>query len=436
MVDRKTVAVAVVAVVVVGAGIAGFFLLGETTGEDVGEQMEERFAEIEDYEGTMTANSVRVAQQPEPMTEQEMERQARIAAEEGPMSYEEALESIRESQPEGGTVVVYNQTNTAQVRYMAPDKLRYDYEEDPGAIVSNTGAVTLERDRAYFHRADGPPTEQDRSVVSVTTIGIPLDDYVPTITEDYEIEIDENETDGETYVLNLTAKEDANVNLEIDLLWVDREEMVPVRAYRRAEQRDEFGAPTGDYTEQTIEYDYEYNVGVDESAFEVNVVEVDRPEPAETNESGTAEYEPVVGEENTTAFEERTIERFDNIEDAEEAAGFEISEPTYMPSEDFELSRVTVRTEDGVSAIDPTYRNESTRFLMRYSEDFRTFASDIPEDAPATTEEVEVGDTTGELLTLPGLSILTVECGNQTAEATSPDVPSDELIQVVESVDC
>jgi len=441
MENGKILAIVIAAVVVLGVGVAGFFLLGEPTAEEIGQQMEQRFAEIDDYQGTMTANSVRVADRPEPMTQDEMERQARIAAEEGPMTFEQALENIQQNQPEGGTVVVYDRTNTAEVQYLSPDRHRYDYDEDPNGIVSNTGAVTLDGDKAYFHRPDRPPTEQDRSLVSVTTVGIPFDEYVPTITEDYEIEINETLTDEETYVLNLTAKEDTNVDLELDRLRVDRDDMLPVSAYRRAEQTDEFGSPTGDYTEQRIEYDYEYNVGVDEEAFNVDVVEVDRPEPAETNESDYPEYEPVVEDNDTAfeqrAFEERTVERYDSIEEAEEEAGFEVSEPSNMPEGQFEIARITVRTHDNISAIDTTYQGNESAFMVRYGEEgFPTFASDVPESAPATVEEVEIGERTGELLTIDAMSIVTVGCADLTLEASSPVVSEDELLRVVESVGC
>lgn len=435
MENSKLLLAAVLAVAVVGAAVAGFFLLGETTGEDIAEQVEDSYAEIDDYEGVMVANSVRMAEGRTPMSEDEMERQARIASEEGPMSYEEALENIRENQPDGGMSEVFDITNTAEVRFTKPDRYRYDFEEDPRAVVRNTHAVVTEGDRAIFHRVDDTPTERDLSQASVTTVGFRFSDYLPTLSDDYEVSINESMTDGGVYVLDLSVRDDADVDLPLDRLHVDRDSMLPVKAYRLAEQTDEFGAPTGDFTEQTVEYDYEYDVGVDDSAFDVDVVEVDRPEP-EPSEPQEPEAE-TVAEDDQAAFDERTIDRYDSIEDAEERAGFEISEPEYLP-EGHGLLSVAVRTEDDDVAIDPAYQNETSGFLMRYADGFDTFASDIPPQAPFSVEEVEIGDRTGELRQSDDIpvTIVTVDCGDLTVEASSPEVSGDELVQVAESVDC
>ncbi len=428
-------AVALAAIALTAAAGAGYYFLAPPSAEDVGQEMGDRYLEVEDYEGMMEVNAVMTAQEREPPSEEEMQRQAEIAAEEGPLTYEEALENIREQAPEGGEEEAFNRTTVAEVRYLAPDRYRYDYLE--GDV--DAAAVTVDGEELYFHREGSEPEARDPAVVGFSTLGIPLSDWLPTFTDDYHVEFNESLTDEDRYVLDVEVRDDADVELDLDRVHVDRDDLVPTKVYRRSEQRDSFGAPTGDVLEQRVWYDFDYDVDVSGEAFDVDVVVVEAPEPVRGDE---AEEEDAASDTEGEEDVDRGFSIVDDYEAAEEIAGFEVSPPEYLP-DDYELVQVMVRTENGVSSIDPTYstgeEDSAQRFAMRFTVEFERFADDVPDDAPmVSVEEVEVGDRTAELRRTDGMPVLvmSMDCGELSVEVSSANIDEEEMKSVLASVDC
>jgi outer membrane lipoprotein-sorting protein len=440
--DTKKTVAGVVLIVLVVAAVGFFLFMGEPTGTDIGERMEESYASVEDYEGEMTVGVRRTTEREQVVNETAVRRQAEaLAAENGSLTVEEAEERIRDSLPESGEVVTFNHTTVAEVSFAKPDRYRYDYVRQPpdpsvGAVTTNGTVATVYR--RGFGGDERPLGQGDEPLV-----GIRLGDYVPTITEDYEIEINETATNETVYVLDLTPV--ADFDGALDRVYVSRENALPVRVERTEES-------VSSTTRTVVGYDYEYDVGVDGSVFDIDAEEVDYPEVENDTEENLTRVQRIrqnvserIQEEGIGGYENVTREEydFDNVSAGEDWLGRDV--PTVEEGfSGYSVASVRGTTIDGNASLTVTYRNSSNVFNVHYTaERDSRFASwpDEDENEIFEQEEVTVGDRTGELHYYElesgyGRSVVSYDCDGLLVEVYTSNLPNDALVSAANAVGC
>jgi outer membrane lipoprotein-sorting protein len=438
--DTKRLVALVVLVVLVGAAVAFFLFFGEPTATDIGESMEESYAEVEDYEGEMTVTVTQTRERSQVVNDTAISQQAQaLAAENGSLTVEEAEQRIRDSLPEEGPVEILNHTTVAEVTFAKPDSYRYEYVQQPPG--GGIGAVTTEGSVATVYRRGYEPEERQLGSGDELLVGLRMGDYVPTVTEDYEIEL--NRTTEEAHVLDLTPVTEFEGAL--DRVYVDRDTNLPVRVERVDE--------SADGTETTVvEYDYEYGVGVDESVFEVEADEVDYPEDegpvvnaseapaqqARRNISQRAREQGLWEVENVT----RESYDFETLEEGEDWLNRSVPRAD-MPS--YEVASVRGNTVNNNSSLTVTYRNDTAVFNVYVTAERESRFADWPgeENDIFTVEERQVAGQTAELHYYRiesgyGRSVVKYDCDGLRVEVyTDTDSLSHEgVVTVAENVGC
>lgn len=392
--DTKRLVAVVVLIALVGAAVAFFLFFGEPTATDIGERMEESYADIGDYEGEMTVTVTRTSERSRVVNDTAISRQAQaLAAENGSLTVEEAEQRIRDSLPDEGPVEVLNHTTVADVTFAKPDRYRYEYAQQPPG--GGIGAVTTDGTVATVYRRGYEPEQRQLGPGDELLVGLRMGDYVPTVTEDYEIEI--NRTTEETYVLDLTPVTDFEGAL--DRVYVDRGTNLPVRVERLEESTD--GTET-----TVVEYDYEYDVGVEESVFDVNPERVEYPEDegpvvnasqapaqrARRNISQRAREQGLWEVENVT----RESYDFETIEEGEDWLNRSVPRADMSG---YEVASVRGNTVNDNSSLTVTYRNDTAVFSVYATAERESRFADWPgeENDIFTVEQREVAGRTAEL---------------------------------------
>jgi outer membrane lipoprotein-sorting protein len=441
--DTKRAVAGVALVALVGAAIAFFLFFGGPTATDIGEGMEESYADIEDYEGTMTVTVVQTTDREQVVNDTAIRRQARaLAAENSSLSAEEAERRIRDSIPESGEVETFNHTTVANVSFAKPDRYRYDYVEQPPD--PRIGAVTTNNTVATVYRRGFEPEQRPLGQGDETLVGIRLGDYVPTVTDDYDIALNETAATDDAYVLDLTPVTDFEGAL--DRVYVDRETNLPVRAERTVEE-------TGSTTRTVVEYDYEYGVGVDGSVFDVDPETVDYPEVENVTEDGNISRVQRIRQNISETARERGLWEvenvtreefdFDTVEEGEDWLGRDVP-ALEADFEGFDVFDVRGTTVDNNSSLTVAYRNSSNVFFAYYTaERGSRFASWPSEDENEIfeQEEVSVGDRTGELHYYEiesgyGRSVVGYDCDGLLVEIYTDNLPNDALVSAANAVGC
>jgi len=441
--DTQKLVAVVVLVVLVIAAVAFFVFSGEPTGEDVGERMEESYANVEDYEGTMTVSQVRTGERGQVVNDTAVERQAQaLAAENASLSVDEAEQQIRDSLPDSGEVEVFNHTTVADVTFAKPDRYRYDYVEQPPD--PRIGVVTTNSSVATVYREGFDPERRPLGQGDETVVGIRLGDFVPSITDDYEVILNRTATTDDVYALDLTPVTDFDGAL--DRLHVDRETNLPVRAERTEEEE-------GTTTRTVVEYDYEYGVGVDGSVFDVNPETVDYPEVENDTDGNISEVQRIRQNISETAREEGlwevenvTREEFDfeTVDEGEDWLNRTVPRADLGALPGYEVFSVRGTTVDNNSSLTVAYRNSSNTFFVYHTAERESrFASWPSEDENDIfeQEEVTVGDRTGELHYYEvesgfGRSVVKYECDDLRVEVYTDNLANDALVSAANAVGC
>ncbi len=435
----KAKLIAVVVVVALVAAVASFFVFfDEPTGDEIGERMEGSYAEVDDYEGTMSVQYTQVTDRGELVDDEELRQQAEALAAESDMTVEEAEETIVENLPDEGMVETGNYTTVAEVSFTKPDRYRYDYVETPPR---NPMEVTTTEDNvAMMHLQGYEPYEVHVSDADAGVVGIRMVDYVPTITDDYGIEVNETETTDETYVLDLTPV--AEFDGALDRVEVDRETYLPVRVERTQESGRSL-------IETTVEYDYEYDVGVSDGVFDVDTESIAEQEPpfeAPGEEEHHHAAEVLEDVEEPDAPDRFT---FDTVEEAEEQFGFDIPD-NEIPELDYDRTAVRGRTVHNNSSVTMTYSGDQGNLMVYHTIDRGSrFGSWHGDDHEAfTLEEVEIGDRMGELHYYEvgdeleevdvevSRRVVRFNCDEMLIEVYSGSLSNDELMEAADEIRC
>lgn len=441
--DTKKAVAGVALVALVGAAVAFFLFFGEPTATDIGEGMEESYADVEDYEGTMTVTVVQTTEREQVVNGTAVRRQAEaLAARNSSLTVEEAEQRIRDSLPESGEVETFNHTTVADVSFAKPDRYRYDYVEQPPD--PRVGAVTTNGTAATVYRRGYEPEQRPLGQGDEILVGFRLGDYVPTVTDDYDIALNETASTDEAYVLDLTPV--TGFDGALDRLHVDRGTNLPVRAERTVEE-------TGSTTRTVVEYGYEYGVGVDASVFDIDPEQVEYPEVENRTEdvnmsrvqrmrqniSETARERGLWEVENVT----REESDFETVEEGEDWLGREL--PSLEADfEGFGVFDVRGTTVDNNSSLTVAYRNASNVFFVYYTAERESrFASWPAEDENEIfeQEEVGVGDRTGELHYYEiesgfGRSVVSYDCDGLLVEVYTDSLSNDALVSAADALGC
>ncbi|MFW5983688.1 MAG: LolA family protein [Halobacteria archaeon] len=441
--DTKKAVAAVVLVVLVGAAVAFFLFFSEPAGTDIGERMEESYSEIDDYEGTMNVNVVQTTDREQVENETAIRQQAEaLAAENESLSVEEAEQRIRDSLPESGEVETVNQTTVANVSFAKPDRYRYDYVQQPPD--PRIGAVTTNNTFATVYRRGYEPEQRRLGQGDEPVVGIRFGDFVPTVTDDYEIALNETETDNEAYVLDLTPVSEFEGAL--DRIVVDRETSLPLRVERTTSDSDTT-------TRTVVEYDYAYDVGVDDSVFEVDADSVDYPEVEnDTEDDNVSRVQRMRQNISETAREEgrwevENVSResfdFDTVDEGEDWLNETVPRADLDALDGYEVDFVRGNTVDNNSSLTVTYRNSSNTFSVYYTSERESRFADWPgeENDIFEIEEVEVGDRSATLHYYDiesgfGRSYVGYECDDLLVEVYTDNLPNDALVSAANSVGC
>ena len=438
--DTKKAVAAVVLVVLVIAAVAFFLFFGEPTGTDVAERMEASYADIDDYRGTMTVSIVQTTEREQVVNDTAVQQQAQaLAAENATLSVEEAERRIRDSLPESGDVEVFNHTTVADVDFAKPDRYRYDYVQQPPD--PRVGAVTTNGTVATVYRRGFDPEQRRLGQGDEPLVGVRLGDYVPTITDDYEITVNDTATTEQVYVLDLTPV--ADFDGALDRLYVDRETNLPVRAERTVEE-------TGSTTRTVVEYDYEYDVGVDGSVFDIDAEEIDYPE----TENGTEDdnlsrvqrmrqnISETAREQGLWEVENVTRESYD-FETVDEGAEWLGESVPRADLDGYTVASVRGNTVDNNSSLTVTYRNASNTFSVYYTAERESRFASWPgeENDIFEIEEVTVDGRTAELHYYEiesgfGRSVVGYECDDLLVEVYTDNLPNDALVSAANAVGC
>jgi len=443
--DSKKLVAAVALVVLVGAAVAFFVFFGGTAGADIGESVEESYAEVGDYEGAMTVSITRTSDREQVVNNTAIRQQAQaLAAENGSLTTEEAEQRIRDSLPESGNVETFNHTTVADISFAKPDRYRYDYVEQPPD--PRIGAVTTEGVTATVYREGFDPEERELTDGDEPLIGVRLGDFAPTVTEDYEISLNETATDDETYALDLSPV--AEFDGALDRLVVDRETNLPVRVERTEESQDST-------TRTVVEYDYEYDVGVDESVFDVDAETVEYPEVEnETEDENMSRVQRIrqnvserIREEGLGGYENVTREEFE-FEDTEEGEDWLGRDVPRLDTDaegvaGFNVVSARGTTIDNNSSMTVTYRNSSNIFNVHYTAERESRFASWPgeENEIFEIEEVEVGNRTGtlhyyDLESDYGRSYVGYECNGLLVEVYTDNLSNDALVSAANALGC
>jgi outer membrane lipoprotein-sorting protein len=441
--EKKRIVALVALVVLVAAGIAFFALSGEPTAADIGQNMEESYDEVNDYEGEMTVQVRQTRERDQVVNDTAIRRQAQaLAAENESLTVEQAEERIRGSLPEEGRVEILNHTTVAEVTFSKPDRYRYEYVQQPPG--GGIGAVVTEGNLATIYREGYEPEERELGSGDEPLVGLRMGDYVPTITDDYELSV--NRSTEDTYVLDLTPVTEFEGAL--DRVHVDRETNLPVRVERSEES-------AGSTTHTVVEYDYEYDVGVDESAFEVNADGIDYPEnegdlvnaseaPAQQireNISETAREQGLWEVENVT----RESFEFDTIEEGEDWLGTSVPRADLESLSGYEVVSVRGNTVNNNSSLTVTYRNNTATFSVYVTPERESRFADWPgeENEIFTVEQRQVAGKTAELHYYRieggyGRSVVKYDCDGLRVEvyADTDSLSHEGVLDAAENVGC
>ncbi|MDY6779302.1 MAG: hypothetical protein SV760_01895 [Halobacteria archaeon] len=303
-----------------------------------------------------------------------------------------------------------DETVVADVVFEKPGRYRYDYAEPPRPGLS---AVVVKNGTAMLY-SNGTVTRVDAASLGIETLGLRYADFVPNMTENYDVRKVGTETVAgvETRVLRLNPKQSylnrisstglTRRNL-VDKVWIGQRSGLPVKV-RKVESKGLRKIVTN-----VIYKNMRYNVGVSDSEFQVN--------------SADASRKPV----NTTDRNGEPVRSFSSVQATEKAVEYDVLEP--QPPKGYSLDSVVVETQNGTSVVRLRYSN-STQKMQMIQRPNQTEPTELRRG-----RKVSVGGTQGTYVRLGGIGILRWRCGSFILEL-SAGMSRWRLIDVAETVPC
>lgn len=435
--DRRGRAVAAVVLVVLVLAAAAIFL--DING-DVGDvDLEERYLAVDDYTGTMRIQTVVVG--PTENTTFYVENDAgefvanrsllpERPSFEGPprVLVDNETVTVREFQPavtpngsanrtiravtRRGSGVVANRTVVADVTYRSPDRYRYDYVEPPRPDLVT---LTLDGDRATLYERGGEVGETTTARLGIETLGIRFADVVDGMTDRYRVErIGRASVMGRSAsVLALTPT--GNVSRPVDRLWVDDETGLPIRVRSNTTVGDRNVTTTVTYA------DMDYDTGLPEDAFDVDVASLPPARDGTGADDGDADAPPDV---NVSYTEYGTLEAVTG------AVDFAVLTPSTPAGLAFEGA--TVKSVEGNDSVRLRYSNDSAKAMLLQTRRLTRRGGPLGPGA----SNVTVGDVQGRYGELGGgVHVVRWSCGGYRFEL-SGTVGRPALLRMAASVPC
>ncbi|MEY7848825.1 DUF4367 domain-containing protein [Natrarchaeobius sp. A-rgal3] len=296
-------------------------------------------------------------------------------------------------------------TTTAEVWEKPPNQYREEVLSSTADYTEEGDTTVADGTQVWSYTADDDTVRtfefEDDAALGAT--GFEDEELVDEYLEAFDVEYDGTETvaDREAHVLRLTPSEDGDENVaevydEI-VLWIDDEYWYPLKQQAEMDTEEHSMAVTITFEE------IEFNAGVEDDRFAF-----DPPEDAEV-----------------VSLEDITTEEFETLEDASEAAPFDVAEPD-VP-EGYALDRASV-TDDGTGGVTvtATYTDADGEYL--------SLSVVADRDVTPSGESVTVDGSEATLVD-GSLSTLYWECGD--LEYTlSGDLEGEELTEIAETVDC
>jgi len=269
-------------------------------------------------------------------------------------------------------------------------KIVYTYPEDvEGASVISNGSIV------WFYN----PKENSAIYAEVGEVQIPNFDYgslFKTIVSNSTIEdVSEVKTNGKSeYLLVVKPNDTANKDVTIKI-WIDKDMLYPSKIQWLVEGEEAF----------RVEYQ---NITFDVASDEL------------------FEFSPPEGVDVMSIEELRSGGKItvSSIDEAQKIVDFKIFVPSYLPSEDFNLTIDVLKRYDIVVL---TYLNNTTAIEIREK------AIDPFIIVPDNAEELKIGNSTAYFLDIGYVKILMFELDN-TSITMSSSLNKEEMIKIAESM--